>query len=166
MPREAGSIPPGSSEQFVQHREEQQLPLVDFRDAVSIEKSRPVDGVEFTERVPEYRQILIPVGQAETTDVDASRDFGASDQEVVEREVAVGDDQVALDRQEFLKCIPDPLRRPARSLVVEVLPGAAPVAELVAEDLRLAARALGRLTGRVDVEDLLDVIFRDFCIGK
>jgi len=38
--------------------------------------------------------------------------------------------------------------------------------ELVAEELRLAARALGRLTGRVDVEDILDVIFRDFCIGK
>ena len=38
--------------------------------------------------------------------------------------------------------------------------------ELVAEDLRLAVRALGRVTGRVDVEDLLDVIFRDFCIGK
>ncbi|MGE5503630.1 MAG: tRNA uridine-5-carboxymethylaminomethyl(34) synthesis GTPase MnmE [Actinomycetota bacterium] len=38
--------------------------------------------------------------------------------------------------------------------------------ELAAEDLRLAARALGRITGRVDVEDLLDVVFRDFCIGK
>ncbi|MDJ0950047.1 MAG: tRNA uridine-5-carboxymethylaminomethyl(34) synthesis GTPase MnmE [Alphaproteobacteria bacterium] len=38
--------------------------------------------------------------------------------------------------------------------------------ELVAEDARLAVRALGRITGRVDVEDLLDVIFRDFCIGK
>ena len=38
--------------------------------------------------------------------------------------------------------------------------------ELVAEDLRIAARALGRVTGRVDVEDLLDVIFNDFCIGK
>lgn len=38
--------------------------------------------------------------------------------------------------------------------------------ELGAEDLRLAARALGRVTGRVDVEELLDVIFRDFCIGK
>jgi tRNA modification GTPase len=38
--------------------------------------------------------------------------------------------------------------------------------ELVAEELRLAARGLGRLTGRVDVEDILDVIFRDFCIGK
>ena len=38
--------------------------------------------------------------------------------------------------------------------------------ELMAEDLRLAARALGRITGRVDVEDILDVVFREFCIGK
>jgi tRNA modification GTPase len=38
--------------------------------------------------------------------------------------------------------------------------------ELKAEDLRLAARSLGRITGRIDPEDLLDVIFRDFCIGK
>jgi tRNA modification GTPase len=38
--------------------------------------------------------------------------------------------------------------------------------ELMAEDVRMAARAMGRITGRVDVEDLLDVIFRDFCIGK
>jgi tRNA modification GTPase len=38
--------------------------------------------------------------------------------------------------------------------------------ELAAEDVRLAVRSLGRITGRVDVEDVLDVIFRDFCIGK
>jgi tRNA modification GTPase len=38
--------------------------------------------------------------------------------------------------------------------------------EIIAEHLRLAARALGRLLGRVDVEEVLDVIFRDFCIGK
>lgn len=44
--------------------------------------------------------------------------------------------------------------------------GAGASIELIAEDLRLGARALGRLTGRVEVEDLLDVIFRDFCIGK
>jgi tRNA modification GTPase len=42
----------------------------------------------------------------------------------------------------------------------------AALAEMRAEDLRLAWRDLGRITGRVDVEDLLDVIFRDFCIGK
>jgi len=44
--------------------------------------------------------------------------------------------------------------------------GAGASTELLAEELRLASRALGRLTGRVDVEDLLDVIFADFCIGK
>ena len=38
--------------------------------------------------------------------------------------------------------------------------------ELAAEDLRMALRALGRITGRVHVEELLDKIFRDFCIGK
>ncbi len=43
---------------------------------------------------------------------------------------------------------------------------AQPVPELRAEDLRAAAAALGRLTGRVGVEDVLDAIFRDFCIGK
>ena len=38
--------------------------------------------------------------------------------------------------------------------------------DMLAEDLRMAARELGKLTGRIDVEDYLDVIFRDFCIGK
>jgi tRNA modification GTPase len=38
--------------------------------------------------------------------------------------------------------------------------------ELIAEDLRAAGHSLGRLLGRVDVEDILDVIFREFCVGK
>ncbi len=38
--------------------------------------------------------------------------------------------------------------------------------ELAAEELRRAAQFLGRLLGRVDVEDILDVIFREFCVGK
>jgi tRNA modification GTPase len=38
--------------------------------------------------------------------------------------------------------------------------------ELVAEDVRVASRALGKITGRVDVEMMLDIIFREFCIGK
>ncbi len=38
--------------------------------------------------------------------------------------------------------------------------------EVAAEELRLAQRALGHVTGHVDVEELLDVIFSDFCIGK
>jgi tRNA modification GTPase len=38
--------------------------------------------------------------------------------------------------------------------------------DLAAEELRTAGREVGRISGRIDVEDLLDVIFRDFCIGK
>jgi tRNA modification GTPase len=45
-------------------------------------------------------------------------------------------------------------------------PGVSRSEELIAEELRAAATTLGRLTGRVDVEDILDVIFREFCIGK
>ena len=39
-------------------------------------------------------------------------------------------------------------------------------AELIAENLRIAVRALDSLVGRVDVEDVLDEIFSSFCIGK
>ena len=38
--------------------------------------------------------------------------------------------------------------------------------ELAAEEVRMALRALGRITGRVDIDDILDTVFRDFCIGK
>jgi tRNA modification GTPase len=38
--------------------------------------------------------------------------------------------------------------------------------ELAAEDVRLALRAVGRVTGRVDVEEILDRLFATFCIGK
>ena len=44
--------------------------------------------------------------------------------------------------------------------------GKAPLPELAAEDIRLGIRSLAGVTGAVDVEDVLDVIFRDFCIGK
>jgi tRNA modification GTPase len=43
-------------------------------------------------------------------------------------------------------------------------PGAA--AEVKADLLRAASEAIGRLSGRVDVEDVLDRLFREFCIGK
>lgn len=38
--------------------------------------------------------------------------------------------------------------------------------DMAAEELRLAASELGRITGAIDVEDVLDVLFADFCIGK
>ena len=38
--------------------------------------------------------------------------------------------------------------------------------ELASEDLRMTARELGKITGKIDIENLLDVIFSRFCIGK
>lgn len=52
----------------------------------------------------------------------------------------------------------------ASNFVADALSGSE--LDLRAEDLRLAAESLGRITGRVDVEDLLDVIFSEFCVGK
>jgi tRNA modification GTPase len=54
----------------------------------------------------------------------------------------------------------------ARSSLEFFLQGDAAAVELRAEDVRQAAHALGRITGRVDVEDVLDQIFSRFCIGK
>ena len=54
----------------------------------------------------------------------------------------------------------------ARAALARAMSCQAKGEEIIAEELRLAARSLGRLTGKVDVEDILDAIFRDFCIGK
>ena len=51
-----------------------------------------------------------------------------------------------------------------RSAKTALLLGEEP--EIVAEELRAAIKSLGRVLGAVDVEDLLDIVFGDFCIGK
>jgi tRNA modification GTPase len=75
--------------------------------------------------------------------------------------VAAGYDSAAplLTRARHREALENATEALQRSLVAD-LP------ELRAEDLRLAWRSLGRITGRLDVEDLLDVIFADFCLGK
>jgi tRNA modification GTPase len=60
-------------------------------------------------------------------------------------------------REQFTQCM---------NSVHEYMNGAADQHELRAEDLRRAVQAIGRITGRVDVEDVLGEIFGRFCIGK
>lgn len=67
----------------------------------------------------------------------------------------------ALTRARHRRLVEDALAALARAV-----PALAAGPELAAEELRLAASALGRLTGRIEVEDLLDEIFSSFCIGK
>ena len=78
-------------------------------------------------------------------------------------ETMAGGEGVALTRLRHRTALIDSADALDRAALVGVGAGEN---ELVAEDLRVAARALGRVTGRVDVEELLDVIFNDFCIGK
>jgi tRNA modification GTPase len=73
-----------------------------------------------------------------------------------------GAEAALVTRERHRRALEDALTALRRAL----MPGLAANEDLLAEELRIAARALGRLTGRVDVEDILDVIFRDFCIGK
>ena len=54
----------------------------------------------------------------------------------------------------------------ARAALDRAIPMLSRGPELAAEDVRVATHAIGRLTGRIDVEDLLDEIFSSFCIGK
>ncbi|MFN3464036.1 MAG: tRNA uridine-5-carboxymethylaminomethyl(34) synthesis GTPase MnmE [Terricaulis sp.] len=54
----------------------------------------------------------------------------------------------------------------ARAALLRAIPARDVGPELAAEDLRVAADQIGRLTGRIDVEDLLGEIFSSFCIGK
>jgi len=74
-------------------------------------------------------------------------------------EVLEGSGAPALTRARHRSAIEDSVTALRRCLT-------AGLPELAAEDVRVAARALGRITGRVDVEEMLDVIFREFCIGK
>jgi tRNA modification GTPase len=115
----------------------------------------------------ERRQALAASGRV----VSAKSGVGLDDlvAELIRRAAAGLDSggQPVITRARHRRSLQDCLEHLARYQAGRDQPAeeAAP-AELAAEDLRLAVRALGRITGRVDVEDLLDVVFRDFCIGK
>ncbi|MEJ0074069.1 MAG: tRNA uridine-5-carboxymethylaminomethyl(34) synthesis GTPase MnmE [Alphaproteobacteria bacterium] len=85
-----------------------------------------------------------------------------SDLAAFAREAFSGGEPALVTRERHRVALRETVDALSRALAIGVSGGE----ELIAEELRLATRALGRLTGRVDVEDVLDVIFRDFCIGK
>jgi tRNA modification GTPase len=73
----------------------------------------------------------------------------------------VSSESAPLTRLRHQEAVKETVEALSRALESE---GTAP--ELIAEDLRLAARALGQIIGRVDMDDVLDRLFSQFCIGK
>lgn len=88
----------------------------------------------------------------------------ASLRQVIEGKIVAalsGAEFPAVTRARHARQLHDALAHLARALVsLRTAP------ELAAEDVRLAARALGRVTGRIDPEDVLEQVFAKFCIGK
>jgi tRNA modification GTPase len=77
------------------------------------------------------------------------------------RDALAGEEAPALTRSRHRRLVLE-----ARAALGQAVGALDRGAELAAEDVRRAAWAIGRLTGRIDVEDLLDEIFSSFCIGK
>ena len=99
------------------------------------------------------------------TDLTVSAQTGAGMADLLDRlhaeaEAALGKGDAVVTRERHRLA----LERAAAALAR--VNGSGLATELVAEDVRLALRALGEITGRVDVEQVLDRLFASFCIGK
>src|SRR5262249_898663 len=114
--------------------------------------NRNESGFSISERESQFRHMLL---------VSARTDDGMNElvnliSQYAERFFAEGESCV-VSRERHRRALRETLEALDRGIRPEVVGRE----EVMAEELRLAARALGRLTGRVDVEDILDVIFRD-----
>jgi len=125
-----------------------------------------------------------PAGQCPMLRVGTKADLGGSDEEGVDLTVsaAVGVglaellDRIGREAEKALDGGDAVITRERHRRALETSEAALvraqaaladePYAELAAEDVRLALRALGAITGRVDVEEILDRLFATFCIGK
>lgn len=113
---------------------------------------------------PKWGEVpVVAVNLTET--VAAKRVFPVLEQ-VVRKAVAVVGDAAVLTRVRHREAVEDALASVGRALVTAEKVNEGSVAELVAQDLRDAAYAVGRVTGRTGSEDVLDVVFSTFCIGK
>ena len=104
---------------------------------------------------------------ADSLDFAISASRGDGVQELIRALVAFAQDYFGLEEGGLIgRERQRKLLRETADLLQRSMRGAERGEEFLAEDLRAAGQTLGRLLGRVDVEHILDAIFRDFCIGK
>ena len=101
----------------------------------------------------------INLGEAATLRAELTKAIAA----LVDPSAQTTNDQIAISRERHRDALAIALEalKNARSAALSLMPP-----EIVAVDIMAAAAALGSITGEVSGEDILDAIFRDFCIGK
>lgn len=135
------------------------------------------DKDSVSETIPDGPPVIHVRTKADLIDSDSKREAGADDIAISVRSGAGLEGLVRLigDRLDLARPMPAQLITRARQrdgvaralgYLRELAAAGGAAVEVKAELLRSAADALGRITGKVDVEDLLDVIFSEFCIGK
>lgn len=133
--------------------ETQTVDLIDEDTLVIFNKSDRIDQKPEISALKGHDPLLISAKSGEGIE----HFFKVLEQEVAARCMMTG--SPALTRSRHREALNDAVTALDRFELID-LP------ELAAEDLRLAMRSIGKITGRIDVEDILDVVFSDFCIGK
>lgn len=132
--------------------DQETLALIDEDSLVVLNKIDTQDFCE-VEDIAGHRPVLMSAKSKE----GLSDFFARLEEEVATRCMMTG--SPALTRARHREALEECVTALDRFAIIDL-------AELAAEDLRMATRSLGVITGRIDVEDVLDVVFSDFCIGK
>lgn len=142
---------------------------------ILLEPSTEADFLERLKPNPEYDLVvlnkidLLPTDlkKKETLAISLKDEIGLDKllsglKNIVSKRIA-GQEPAVITRARHREALQSSLNS-MRSAKTALLLGEEP--EIVAEELRAATKSLGRVVGAVDVEDLLDIVFGDFCIGK
>lgn len=142
---------------------------------ILLEPSTEADFLERLKPNPEYDLVvlnkidLLPTDlkKKETLAISLKDEIGLDKllsglKKIVSKRIA-GQEPAVITRARHREALQSSLNS-MRSAKTALLLGEEP--EIVAEELRAATKSLGRVVGAVDVEDLLDIVFGDFCIGK
>jgi len=100
---------------------ELQLALICIRYAILVEKSFLRSITELIQTVPNYGKVLIPISNPDPAHFDASDDTARTNENIVEREIAVRDDRIGNQGQQVLQCFPYLFGCPALAFLVKIV---------------------------------------------
>ena len=113
-----------------------------------------------------YKGVDYPALLSDLTSAEALTPILATLQTLIERWYGGRQNAALLTRERHKRAVADTVGYLNQALTIAQTGSPYSISELIAQDLRDAAGAIGTVTGRTDTEDVLDVVFSSFCIGK